>query len=326
MDSTFLDNLTGNVLVASHQNADPDALGAAQGISELLQKTTQIKDVRIFFPNGISKISSKINKNLKINFCTSIPNYENNAYIIVDTGSLTQLNELGNIILNSNSIKIFIDHHCINEEILRIANHYINYPDISSTSEIIYLLFKQKNLKPTVKTAKALLAGIVFDTKYLHIGNSSTFNVISELLEISGLISEIIDMMKLEVEMSEKIARLKAAKRIDLYIIKNWIIVFSNVGSYQSSAARGLLNLGADLSIIVSDKNNKLRASMRSSLKFYKKTGLHLGKLSLELGELLQGSGNGHSTAAGFNGDVNIELFLPTIIEKISEKLEKLNE
>jgi nanoRNase/pAp phosphatase (c-di-AMP/oligoRNAs hydrolase) len=323
IDSTFLNNLSGNVLIASHQNADPDALGAAQGINELVQKTTQVKDIKIFFPKGISKISSKINEKLKINFYTSIPNIENNSYIIVDTGSLSQLDELSNLLLDNNSIKIFIDHHLINEEILQIADHYINYSNISSTSEIVYLLFKEKNLKPSIKTAKALLTGIIFDTKYLQIGNSSTFNVVSELLEISGLISDIIDMMNIEAEISEKIARLKAAKRIDLHIIKNWIIVTSKVGSFQSSAARGLLSLGADLAIILSDTNNKLRVSMRSSQKFYKKTGLHLGKLSIKLGELLQGSGNGHPTAAGFNGDVKIDLFLSTIIEKISEKLKK---
>ena len=61
---------------------------------------------------------------------------------------------------------------------------------------------------------------------------------------------------------------------------------------------------------------------MRSSLEFFKQTKIHLGKdIAKPLGEYLHGMGGGHSTAAGVNGEGDVEIGLKRCILLLKEKL-----
>ena len=96
---------------------------------------------------------------------------------------------------------------------------------------------------------------------------------------------------------------LKASQRLKLHTVGDWIIATSHLSSFQASAARALLLLGADLAIVVGNDKRKLRVSMRSTERFHKETSIHLGRdIAIPLGEEFEGAGSGHSTAAGVNG------------------------
>ena len=166
------------------------------------------------------------------------------------------------------------------------------------------------------------MAGITFDTKYLSLGDSETFSILSDLLEGVGNISEIRSLIETETSVSEKIARLKTAQRTELHLINDWIIVFSEIGSFHSSGARALLSLGADLAVVIGIDNERIRASLRSNQYFYTKTGIHLGKLVSEIDGEYEGSGSGHPTAAGYNGVGSLIDFKEILLNQIRKKVE----
>jgi nanoRNase/pAp phosphatase (c-di-AMP/oligoRNAs hydrolase) len=124
------------------------------------------------------------------------------------------------------------------------------------------------------------------------------------------------------MDSSERVARLKACRRMRLFRIREWIIALSHVSAYEASAARALIATGAHVAAVAGEKNGNMEISLRSSLEFYKKTNVHLGKdVARELGEYLHGMGGGHATAAGVNGQGDIETGLKKCFLILKTKL-----
>ena len=129
-------------------------------------------------------------------------------------------------------------------------------------------------------------------------------------------------MLTSERGRSESIARLKAAQRMQLHQFGGWTLVTSNVSSYQASAARALIGLGADVAFVVGRDKGALRASIRATDRFYAETSVHLGRdVAMPLGEEFGGAGSGHTTAAGLNGKGSTRAMTKRAIELISDKL-----
>ena len=149
-----------------------------------------------------------------------------------------------------------------------------------------------------------------------------TLNAASALLEINGSIEEILSTLRTERKRPEKIARIKAAQRMQLHDSGGWTLATSQLSSFQASAARALIGLGADASIVSGSAKGELRASLRSTDRFYKSTRIHLGEVAQALGEEFGGAGSGHPTAAGVNAEGEAELFLERAVQLISEQLE----
>jgi nanoRNase/pAp phosphatase (c-di-AMP/oligoRNAs hydrolase) len=129
-------------------------------------------------------------------------------------------------------------------------------------------------------------------------------------------------MLSLPMDFSERVARLKASRRTRLFRVGNWIIALSHVSAYEASAARALVDLGAHVAAVAGSKNGRTEISLRSSLEFNKQTGVHLGRdIAKPLGEYLHGMGGGHATAAGVNGEGDMEIGLKRCIALLKEKL-----
>jgi nanoRNase/pAp phosphatase (c-di-AMP/oligoRNAs hydrolase) len=173
----------------------------------------------------------------------------------------------------------------------------------SSTCEIVYGFYKQTNTKPDAIVAKALFLGIAFDSRHFVLANSSTLKNIADLVDAGVNAQEALPTLSLPMDFSERVARLKASRRARLYKVKEWIIALSHVSAYQASAARALIDLGADVAVVAGQKNRDIEISLRARREFHTKSGVHLGKdVAKPLGEYIQGMGGGHSTAAGANG------------------------
>ena len=96
----------------------------------------------------------------------------------------------------------------------------------------------------------------------------------------------------------------------------------SQVSSYQASAARALIALGADVAIVGGEKKQKISISLRSTLNFYDKTKIELGgDIAPILGERAAGAGGGHSTVAGVNGSGNINEIMAEAVKILKEKI-----
>jgi nanoRNase/pAp phosphatase (c-di-AMP/oligoRNAs hydrolase) len=199
---------------------------------------------------------------------------------------------------------IIIDHHT--DSNYSHSNIILKFllSSVASNSEIITNFFKAKNLYPSLSTSKLLSLGILADTGNFKYGTNDSINIFTELLRNGIEIKKLFQVLQTTITKSEKIARIKAAKRIsEIYQIHQYFILISNVSAYEASACNGLIDLGADLSfIIVKDKNHQFRISSRATDNFLKETSINLGSFMEKIGIHFNGSGGGHEGAAGCYG------------------------
>ena len=310
------------VVLLCHHNADPDAICSAYAFKSLLKQLIPNLKVEIGAAQGISRLSKHLLKHLPIETKTQ-PNVENaDAIVLLDTNTIQQLNRLSEKVKTSKAPIIVIDHHAPHPETEQIARLSITNEEASSTCEIVYNFYKQMNVKPGEKEAKALFLGIAFDTRHFIIAKSSTLKTVAELTDAGVNAQETLSLLSLPMDFSERVARLKASRRAKITKINEWIIAFSHVSAYQASAARAIIDLGAHVAVVAGQKNENIEISLRSTHEFYKKTGIHLGKdIAKPLGEYLHGMGGGHPTAAGVNGVGYIETGLKRCLRLLKEKL-----
>jgi phosphoesterase RecJ-like protein len=305
----ILDELNAKLVVLlCHHNADPDAICSAYAFASLLQYLRPECEAQIGAAQGVSRLSKHLVKHLPIDVKAQPDVEKADAIVLLDTNTVQQLNNLAEKVKTSKAPIIVVDHHAAHPETERLAKVCITNEEASSTCEIVYDFFKEAGMKPVETVAKALFLGIAFDTRHFVIANSSTLKTIAELIDLGVNAQEALSLLSLPMDFSERVARLKACRRAKLYRFGGWIIALSNVSSYQASAARAVIDIGAHVAVVAGQKNENLDISLRSTREFYEKTGIHLGKdIAKPLGEYLHGMGGGHGTAAGVKGVGDIE-------------------
>jgi phosphoesterase RecJ-like protein len=313
------------VLLLCHQNADPDALCSAFTFSRLLKRLKPNVKVDIACPEGVSRLSKVLFDHLPIEVMTKEPLFRDaDILVMLDTNTVKQLGEWGEKVKKASSPLVVIDHHATHPETEKIGALCVSDENSSSTCEIVYGFFKELGINPSKDEAEALFLGIAFDTKHFILANSHTFKVIADLVDAGVNAHESLSQLSLPIDSSERIARLKASRRLRLLKVNNWLIAFSYVGSFQASAARALVETGAHLAVVSGQRGDQLQISIRSDQEFYRQTGFHVGRdLAKPLGEYLHGMGGGHSTAAGINGVGDFESAVKRATKILKEKLTK---
>jgi phosphoesterase RecJ-like protein len=308
MKRTLDDINAKNVVLLCHHNADPDAICSAYAFAGLLKRLKPELEVEIVASHGISRLAKHILTQLPIEVQAQPRLADADAIVLLDTNTIQQLNSLAEKVKTSKAPIIVIDHHAPHPETERLAKICITDENASSTCEIVYSFFKQMDAELDENEAKALFLGIAFDTRHFILANSCTLKTVAELINFGVNAQETLSLLSLPMDFSERIARLKACKRVKLLKVGNWIIALSHVGAYQASAARALIELGAHVAVVAGQENDSLEISLRSNREFYETTRVHLGRdVAKPLGEYLHGMGGGHSTAAGVNGVGDVE-------------------
>lgn len=305
---------TESGIIILHHNADIDALGSAIA----LQSAYPNLNIGAF--QKISHKSKKILKyfkNVSILEPPEISSYE--TIIILDASTPSQLG------ISQDQIKnpIIIDHHLRNE----IWDSDLYYCDDSKTScaELILEFLEFINFKITPQIGLALLIAILSDTGHFKYANNDTFINFAHILKISNL--TMADVLKLmedndDIEISQRIAHLKGAQRLRYSKINEYIVVISQLSSFEASMCKKLLALGADIVFVGAQHNEHVRISARTSNDLVK-NGLHLGEFFQSLGHELSCEGGGHAGAAGLNGIGDVEFILNTCVNKIAKIIKK---
>jgi phosphoesterase RecJ-like protein len=304
------------VLLLCHHNADPDAICSAYAFQGLLAKCRPKITAEIGAGQGISRLSKHILKQIPITVNLQPDVEKADVIVLLDTNTTQQVGQLAERITKTAAPIIVIDHHAAHPQTEQIAKLCITDEEASSTCEIVYSLFKQLHMKPDLNEAKALFLGITFDTRHFIL------ETVSELGEIGVNPQEALSALALPMDFSERVARIKACRRAKLLKVENWIIALSHVSAYQASAARALIDLGAHMAAVAGQKNEKVEMSLRCTREFNQVTGIHLGKdIAKPLGEYLRGMGGGHATAAGVNGEGQVDKGLKGCLRLVKEKL-----
>jgi len=314
------------VLLLCHHNADPDAICSAYALSSLLKQSRPQMEVEVGAAHGISRLSKHVLEHLAVEVKNEPSVEKAHAIVLLDTNTIQQLDDLAERLKNSKAPLIVVDHHVSHPETKQLAKISITDEGASSTCEIVYDFYRQMGIKPGANEAKALFLGIAFDTRHFILANSSTLKNIVGLIDAGVNAQETLSLLSLPMDFSERVARLKASRRTKLFKVGEWIIALSHVSAYQASAARAMMELGAHVAAVAGEKDGSLEISLRSSQEFYKKTDVHLGKdIAKPLGEYLHGMGGGHATAAGVNGQGDIEIGLKRCLWLLKEKLASHN-
>jgi len=313
-----------SIVLLCHINADPDAVCAAFAMAQLLQRLRPNLSIGIAAAQGPSRLSKALLRALPAKLTTQ-PSIEGaDVIVLLDTNTVQQLGEWSERVKASKAALVVIDHHASHPETERLATLSVADENASSTCEIVYRLFKEAGVDLTQIEAKALFLGIAFDTRHFVLASSATFKVVADLIDVGVKAEETLSLLSLPMDPSERIARLKASKRIKLLKINEWLIAFSNVSAYQASAARALITLGAHVAVVAGQKDEKIQISMRASRDFQEKTGVHLGRdIARPLGEYLKGMGGGHSLSAGVNGVGDVEGSLKRCVRLFKDRLSK---
>ena len=316
----FMDCVGGRIVILGHHNADPDVIGAAQGVRELVTTLRPESQVQVFLPDDVSHLSRSLAASLGVVIDEEVILEDPDTFIVVDTGSLSQLGPYEKVVREAGGKVVLIDHHLQGPE-HEDACLSIVEPEASSASEIVYRIMRHHGVKPSHVTASALLSGMTFDSRHFSIGGASLFRAASELLEVVGDVAGVKERLVQPMSYSEKVARLRAGQRSEILSVGEWVTAFSVLGSFQSSGARALVALGADVAAVAGEDKGELRVSLRSSNELFSRTGLHLGELAARLGAEFDGSGSGHPTAAGVNCKGSLDSFRARFFELVREAI-----
>ena len=318
----LIDNLDAKLVVLlCHHNADPDAIGAAFAFKGLLKQLRPHLETEIAAASGPSKLSKSMIDVLSIELTDQPRIEEADILVLLDTNTIQQLDDLGERIKPDRPL-VVIDHHASHPETERIATLSVADETASSACEVVYRLFKEAELKPSPDEAKALFLGIAFDTRHFVIATSDALKVVADLVDAGVNAQEILPVLSLPMDYSERIARLKAANRVNLLRMNDWLIALSHVNAYQASASRGLVALGAHVAIVAGKKENEIQVSFRASREFYTETDIHMGRdLAKPLGDFLGGMGGGHSVSAGANGVGDVDACLKFCAKLLKKRL-----
>lgn len=175
------------IVTISHMSPDGDAVGSSLAARHLLralgkQVTTVLPNhFPAFFGwmNGASDILIYENDNKAVQ--TAI--VEADLVILLDLNSLKRINGVKPLVEQSKAPKLLIDHHLDPEQFTDVI---VSYPDISSTSELLYALIVQMGWGDRIDKAcaEAIYVGMMTDT-----GN---FSYTSQQPEIYAIISELL--------------------------------------------------------------------------------------------------------------------------------------
>lgn len=312
------------IVILTHANSDPDAICSAFALKQLLKKINPKTKIIIGAPEGTNKISEKIMKRFRLTVESNPTLDDIDVIFTVDTNNLKQLGKISNAIEKFEKSIIIIDHHYPHPSMEKLSKIEFCDKYSPSTCEIICELYNHYEIKPTKKVATILIIGILCETRHLRLATSKTILTISNLLKQGIAIEKLRAILEIKMDQSERLARLRAAQRIKITNIDGWIIVSTNVGSHHASAARALAFLGADLAIVGSSDKDRLKISLRSKEEFYQKSGIHLGRdLAKPLGDYVNGTGGGHSLAAGITGSGEVENALNKALEMLKATISK---
>lgn len=309
--------------VLIHRQADVDAIASAIGLKRILEEKGF--SVSIPEPKGISSLAKAFMERVDFRFGGNMSGAD--VIVIADTGNPRLLEDYLEKVKESKALKILVDHHPY-DSAFNFVDIKIVDTKASSTSEIVYRMLERNGLKVDQKTAKVLLAGILFDSQHLNIAGCKTLEVVRKLCETVGSLSQAKALLVQKKDVSEVIARLKAGQRARLFRIGEMVLVISRLSSFQSSAAKFFVDAGADFAAVFGETDSGTRGSFRCSREFLDRTGLHLGKdLARKVAERYGGIGGGHPTAASFNVNTNmedVENYVLSIVEKTLGRLEEL--
>jgi phosphoesterase RecJ-like protein len=306
-------NTPRKAVLLTHFKPDADALGSALGLALYLKKKGHTAQVITpsDYPDFISWMPG--NKEVLI-FQKDKPDratrFINNADVIfcLDFSCLNRINELGDVVRKSKGKKVLVDHHL---EPDKFADFEQWDGTAASTAELVFKLIDELGDKTLIdgEIAECLYAGIVTDTGGFRHSNTThqVLKIASELVEhgadpykVSKLIYDTNTIERLRLMgfvLSEKLKVLPEYRTAYVALTADELRRFgSQTGDTEGLVNYGLSIKGIRLSVLISDRKENIKLSLRS-----------LGNFSVNDMAKAHFDGGGHRNAAGGQTTLTLE-------------------
>jgi len=312
--------MLNRAIVICHRHADVDAYCSAYGVANIINKFKRDVHVSVVTPGGLSAPAKRVANKYPVHQNKNV-NFDNiDLAVVVDTGHIALLGEYAKPFKEAKNMKVFLDHHPLNDSITDLANYVVVNEWATSTSELVADIFSAMKLTVSKAVAQVLLTGIIFDSQHLRLADHRTIKIVSKLCGRGASIRDSLEIGGVFRDRSERIARLKGIQRLSLFTLGDWVVGYTKIGSHQASVARAMIDLGADLAIAVGEDSGRSRCCLRATHPFHKITGIHLGSdVAQIIAESMGGIGGGHSTAASFSAGIIPEKVANNVLKIIED-------
>jgi nanoRNase/pAp phosphatase (c-di-AMP/oligoRNAs hydrolase) len=301
-------------VIIVHGNADMDAVGSAFAIAECFPPAV------IYAPGGVDRVAKIVMDKLNVRILDEcdIPAYD--MVVVVDTSSPEQFKP-GAVEIPKNSM--IIDHHMPTgkwEDMQFICDE-----GKVACCELIYDIISASNIAIGRDTGMALLCGMLTDSGHFSFANTGMMRTFADIMDATGIgMDEAMDFPRSDVGMSERVAVMKGMERSKFDRVGDMIVATSYGGSFEASVCKALLNAGADVVFVGSQRDDRFRLSARADQQMVRR-GIHLGEILKGIGDETVTDGGGHSGAAGLSGTGDVEAMLHICMQRAMAEFRKMN-
>lgn len=297
-------NRADKIVIVVHVGPDGDAMGSSLGLWHYLMTIEKEPTVIVptAFPNFLKWLpgAEKVlvyeeNKET----CEKIIS-ETDLIFTLDFNVSNRLAKMESVIMNATAPKILVDHHLNPGDYAKVT---ISYPEISSTSELVFRLICRLGdfSKINLACAECIYTGMMTDTGAFTYNSNKPeiYTIIHELIRI-GVDKDEIYRRVFNNHSADRMRLMGYAlyKKMKLYPEYNAALITLSLNelkefNFQNGDAEGLVNLplsieGVLFSVFMREDPNKIKISLRSQGTF------PANKVSADLF-----NGGGHLNAAG---------------------------
>jgi len=304
----------GRTLVLLHGNADPDALASAFAVMQCFP------GIVICVPGGLDRMSKLMASALGIETVEDCGDMERDRTLVLDTSGPEQLVEAVDL-----EGALVVDHHARNPKWEALASVYHCDESKSSCSEIVYEMLRTAGKDLPRDAAVALMLGILTDTGNFKFAKPGALRTFADLMQSRDIeMDEVTGVFVAGSDVSERVSQLKGAQRLRFWKVGENIVAISHGSAFEASVCKALLSVGADVSYVGSQRDERFRISGRATQAIVRR-GLHLGRLMNGVGLETANGGGGHPGAAGITGTGDVEAILNMLAEETVRAIKRLD-
>ena len=318
-----------NIIITTHVNPDGDAIGSSLALKNFLDKLGH--NTHVIVPNDYPEFLKWMKSNNSIiNFSSSKSLSQNliedsDIIFCLDFNNLNRINDLGELINDSSSKKVLIDHHLEPDNFYDFKIHDV---EASATAELIYdLLIDLDSSLIDKDISECIYTGILTDTGSFKFSSTSSkvHKIVADLIERGINISDIsnriydnnsIDKLKLiGFSLSQKL-ELTCDGRVAYIVLSRQDLIDHN---FKKGDTEGLVNYALSISnvnmaTLIIETKERIKFSFRS-----------IGGFSVNKFARDHFNGGGHKNASGGSLEDKLSVALDKFLESISKYSKDLN-
>lgn len=307
-------------ILCGHESPDGDAIGSVYAMCRAL---TKIKKTALIFnadptPPTFSFVDRTNDINVLENEEQLPEDLTDYVLMILDTNDIHNIGSLQKLVLPRVKDYLIIDHH---DAEINTDAHLI-CKEASSTSEILYYLFKAMKIRIDIGMAEALFMAIVYDTgsfiypKTTDITFKAAYDLVKKGVNPNKIYTHVYETNSIPsiVLQSRVLATLELHlnRRVAVQTMTKNIILETGADYEEGRSFINLPLKARDIKVSIFFKesaNGMMRCSLRS------KENIDIGKIARDFG------GGGHRTAAGFKCKETIEAVKDKVLKRLKEIL-----